>query len=76
MALKTYAEIMAKVEAELAVLRSRPVKNKFCATCGRKVDLRKKGAAAISRDFAMLSAVKNNREYHFWCSDDCYKWRL
>ena len=65
-----------KIEADLAAIRSKPVRSKWCNYCGRKVDLRKKGAAQIRLEACLMSGIKN-REYHFVCSMECYDkmWR-
>lgn len=65
-----------KFEKDLAAIRAKPVSSKWCNGCGRKVDLRKKGAAAIRPEACIASGIKN-REYHFVCSRECYDkmWR-
>lgn len=65
-----------KIETELAAIRAKPVKSKWCNCCGGKVDLRKKGSSAIRPECCIASGIKN-REYHYVCSRECYDkmWR-
>jgi hypothetical protein len=65
-------DIMTRIEKGLEAERAKPVKQKWCNCCGRRVDLRKKGAAEIRRESCLASGIKN-REYHFVCSKECYQ---
>lgn len=49
-------------------------KEKWCATCGQRVNLSKKGAAAMNEQFALASHLLN-KDYWYWCSDNCFKGR-
>lgn len=45
--------------------------NRWCMVCGRHVDLRRKGAAALREEFCIQAGYRN-KGYHYVCSNECY----
>jgi hypothetical protein len=62
------------MENETQIQEQLERKEKWCMTCGGKVDLRKKGASMMSEHFMLVCGLKN-RDYWYVCSQKCYEGR-